>query len=103
MAFAGRPLAECQAQCCGASACQAGHYADRAAVTDAAAVAVTDAARDATTVCYKNWIALVLRACPAFLAGDYAQIKHAGLLRGLCKAGHAPGAPGVEQRIAAAC
>ena len=94
---------KCQAQCCGASACQAGHYADRAAVTDAAAVAVTDAARDATTVCYKQWIALVLRACPAFLAGDYAQIKHAGLLRGLCKAGHAPGAPGVEQRVAAAC
>ena len=69
----------------------------------AAPLATRERSREQLTACYKGFIELVGKTCPAFLGSDYAQIKHVGLLRNLCRRGLSPSDTGVAQRLAAAC
>ena len=91
----------CTKRCCGAAVCQMGQQLTKAAA--AAPLATRERSREQLTACYKGFIELVGKTCPAFLGSDYAQIKHVGLLRNLCRRGLSPSDTGVAQRLAAAC
>ena len=91
----------CKKRCCGGSVCQMGQQPTKAVA--AASPDTRERSREQLTACYKGFIELVRKTCPAFLGSDYAQIKHVVLLRNLCQRGVSPSDAGVLQRLAAAC